>query len=77
MKQAGPGTLCCSVAILAAELTLSNKIQGNCMGLKITACTVRAHFGPNMQRDQQTQLSLLKSLVQKRGTGGAPARNTT
>ena len=50
MKQAGPGTLCCSVAILAAEHTLSNKIQGNCMGLKITACTVRANFGPNMQK---------------------------
>ena len=32
----GAGTLCCSAAMLAALDTPLNRIQRNCMGLKIT-----------------------------------------
>ena len=64
----------------------SNKIQRNYMGLKITAClpTGGANSGQKIQRDQKTQLTILKSPEQKRGVGSKsrvlsmpPAQNIT
>ena len=52
------------------HLSSSNKIQRNYMGLKITACRDNwGKFWTKIQRDQKTQLPLLKSLEQKQGIG--------
>ena len=62
------------------------KIQGNCMGLKITACKHSwGNFGmQKIQSDQKSQLALLKSLEQNHGVESKswvlcmpPTHNTT
>ena len=66
----GPGRLCCN-ACTWTHLSSSNKIQRNCMRLKLTAC--RYSWGkfwiPKIKRDQKTQLPLLKSVELKQRFG--------
>ena len=52
------------------HLSSSDKIQRNCMGLKITACMQLGQILD--KRDQKTQLPLLKSPEHKQGTAHAP-----
>ena len=51
------------------HLSWSNEIQRNCMGLKITPCTLSwgKFWIQKIQRDQKTQRPLLRSLEQKTG----------
>ena len=58
----GPGTLCWDLGPFSS----SNKVQRNYKGLKITACMhIWGKFcTKKIQRDQKTQLPLLKSLEQ-------------
>ena len=76
---------CCN-ACTWTHLSLSNRIQRNCIGLKITACVLSwdKFWTQKIQRDQETQLPLLKSLEQKQGVGSKskvlrmpPAHTTT
>ena len=65
----------CCYACTWTHLSLSDKIQRNCVGLKITAG--RYNWGKfrtqKIQRDQKSQLPVLKSLKSKNRLLGAKA----
>ena len=67
----GPGTLCCSAAVLAPGHTSpqATKYKKNYMGLKITVCMCSwgKFWTQKIQKDKKNQLPFLKSLEQKQG----------
>ena len=74
MKQAGtwdPLLQYCR-ACTWTHLSSSNKIQINCMGLKITVYMPSWGKIMDKKRDQKTQLPLLKGLEQTQGSAHAP-----
>ena len=79
MRQAGTwdSLLQCCNHCTWIPLSLSDKTQRNCMGLKITAClrSWGKFWVQQIQKDQKkhNQLPLLKSLEQKQGTPHAPS----
>ena len=64
---------CCN-ACTWTHLSLSNPIQRNCMGLKITACMCSWDklWTKDTKRPKKPQLPLLKGLEQNQGTAHAP-----
>ena len=76
LRQAGlwdPLLWCCN-ACAWTHLSPSNRIQRNCVGLKITAClhSWGESWTSKIQRDQKAQLPFLRSLEQKQDTVHAP-----
>ena len=74
-RQAGPWDplLQCGNACSWTHLSQNNQIQRNYVGLKIIVCILtQGNSGQKMQRDQKTQLLLLKLPEQKQFTEQAP-----